>query len=356
MHQVFAFLLFICTTVVTSREWNNTGRGLIAFEEAWTVPELLIQVANSVPAFGQTKAELEANLLDVHDQRLTQMNENGIDFMVLSCASPCIQGFSDPPTAEALATSVNDVLAATISNNTMRFGAFAALSMHNATQAAQELNRTVTELGFLGALLNDYQQSGDDNTTLLYYDQPEYDVFWQMVVDLDVPVYMHPRVGISLLNNLEYQQAVWLIGPGQQFAASLSNHILGICTNGVFDRFPTLKLIVGHLGERITSDLFRIDEQLQRQRPEGMPMKLNVSTYWETNLFETTSANFATPLLKFHIDAIGLDRIMFSIDYPYASIPEGAQWIEETLPDVLSPTDLLKLKRETAIQVLGLNK
>lgn len=83
--------------------------------------------------------------------------------MVLSCASPCIQGISDQPTAEAMATSVNDALAATISNNTMRFGAFAALSMHNATQAAQELTRTVTELGFLGALLNDYQQSGSDN-------------------------------------------------------------------------------------------------------------------------------------------------------------------------------------------------
>ncbi|GJJ14969.1 hypothetical protein Clacol_009239 [Clathrus columnatus] len=355
MRQVFSIFLVVCATAVTSRKWNNTGRGLIAFEEAWTVPGLLIQVGNTPPAEDQTLAELEANLLDVHNQRLTQMDQNGIDF-----------GFSDPATAEALATSVNDVLAATISNNTMRFGAFAALSMHNATQAAQELKRTVTELGFVGALLNDYQQSGQDNATLLYYDQPEYDVFWQMVVDLDVPVYMHPRVGIDLLTNLEYQQAVWLIGPGQEFAVTLSNHILGICTNGVFDRFPTLKLIVGHLGERITSDLFRIDEQkeidpdfrteLQRQRPAGMPMKLNVSSYWQTNLFETTSGNFATPLLKFHIDTIGLDRIMFSIDYPYVSIPEGAQWIDETLPDVLSPTDLLKLKRETAIQVLGLDK
>lgn len=83
-------------------------------------------------------------------------------------------------------------------------------------------------------------------------------------------------------------------------------------------------------------------------------MKLNVSSYWKTNLFETTSGNFATPLLKFHIDTIGLDRIMFSIDYPYVTIPEGAQWIDNTLPQVLPPADVLKLKRETAIQVLGL--
>lgn len=71
--------------------------------------------------------------------------------------------------------------------------------------------------------------------TLIYYDQPEFDVFWQMVVDLDVPVYMHPRVGIQLLTSLEYQQAVWLIGPAQEFAVTLSNHILGLCTNGVFE-------------------------------------------------------------------------------------------------------------------------
>lgn len=88
--------------------------------------------------------------------------------MVLSCASPCIQGISDPVEAEALAVSTNNELADLISNNTMRFGAFAALAMHNATVAAQELNRTVKELGFLGALVNDYQQSGPDDRSFLF--------------------------------------------------------------------------------------------------------------------------------------------------------------------------------------------
>ena len=83
--------------------------------------------------------------------------------MVLSCATPCVQGISDPVAAAEMATHVNNVLAASISNNTMRFGAFATLAMHNATLAAEELKRTVNELGFLGALLNDYQQSGPDN-------------------------------------------------------------------------------------------------------------------------------------------------------------------------------------------------
>ncbi|KAF8578083.1 amidohydrolase 2 [Ramaria rubella] len=281
------------------------------------------------------------------------MDESGVDFMVLSCATPCIQGISDPVAAEAMAKTVNNQLAEAIANNTLRFGGFAALAMHNATTAAQELKRAVNELGFLGALLNDYQQSGPDNETLLYYDQPEYDVFWQMVTDLEVPVYFHPRGGIAQLVALEYQQAIWLNGPAQSYAVTLSNHILGLCVNGVFDRFPKLKVAVGHLGERIPSDLFRIDEQLIRQVPEGMPMLRNVSSYWRTNLFETTSGNFATDLIFFHIGQIGLDRILYSVDYPYLTMTEGAAWVNG-LP--LNNEDLLALKRGHAIEFLGLNK
>ena len=185
--------------------------------------------------------------------------------MVISCASPCIQGLSDSYAAAAMAVTVNNRLASTISNNTERFGGFAALSMHNATEAALELQRAVKELGFLGivlcafyviksavnfpsgALLNDYQQSGSDGSkssrnlylpndvwlrnwridTLLYYDQPEYDVFWQMVTDLNVPIYFHPRVEIPEIAVLEYQHAPYLTGASQEFAITLSTHILG---------------------------------------------------------------------------------------------------------------------------------
>lgn len=91
------------------------------------------------------------------------MDAVGISYMVLSLVSPGIQGISDPVQAEQMAVAANNELAAAIANNTERFGAFAALSMHDATVASQELRRAVTELGFLGALVNDYQQSGADN-------------------------------------------------------------------------------------------------------------------------------------------------------------------------------------------------
>ncbi|KAM5353433.1 hypothetical protein ACJ41O_000083 [Fusarium nematophilum] len=187
------------------------------------------------------------------------MDDTGVDYMVLSLTSPGIQGISNVELAEQVATRANDEIAATISNNTARFGAFAALSMHNATQAALELRRCVEEYGFHGALLNDFQQAGADNSktyqhpvmheflkqgvnmancydgTLRYYDSPEYDRFWQMAVDLDVPVYLHPRPPVAPMTRLDFAHAPWLLGPSHQFAVTLSNHIAGLCTNGVFD-------------------------------------------------------------------------------------------------------------------------
>ncbi|KAF9017938.1 amidohydrolase 2 [Rhodocollybia butyracea] len=340
--QLALLLIHLCASIY-ARVWNDTGVGTIVLEEAWTIPELSTQTG-----------ELNTNLLDIFNQRLTQMNENGIDYMVLSCASPCIQGISDPATAGAMAVHVNNVLASQISNSTHRFGAFAALSMHNASEAAAELKRTVEELGFLGALVNDYQQSGANNDTLIYYDQPEFDVFWKVVTELDVPIYLHPRTNVAPISTLLYDHAPWLIGPAQEFTATLSNHILGLCTNGVFDRFPKLKIIVGHLGERIPSDLDRIDTQLLRQLPLGMPMLLNVSTYFHQNLYETTSGNFATALLRLHKETIGLDRILYSIDYPFVDIPSGTVWVNG-LDKVLTPEELLYLKRGAAIELLKLN-
>ncbi|KAF5332925.1 hypothetical protein D9758_015953 [Tetrapyrgos nigripes] len=349
---IFSFLLSL-VVACDARVWNDTGVGTIVLEEAWAISDL--GPSSGVPFVGETRAQLQANLIDVHNQRLQQMDENGIDFMVLSCTSSCIQGISDPQAAAAMAINVNNQMASQIANNTMRFGGFASLSMHNATEAALELNRTVREFGFLGALINDYQQSGPDNMTLLYYDQPQYDVFWQMVTDLDVPIYFHPRINIDLISNLLYSShAPWLKGAAQEFSATLSTHILGLCTNGVFDRFPNLKIIVGHLGERIPSDFVRVDYQLQRQVPLGMPMLRNVTDYWHTNIYETTSGNFATELLQFHKEQLGLDRILYSIDYPFVDIADGTRWIEG-LTGVLTREELLALKRGTAIKLLKLN-
>ncbi|KAF2016818.1 amidohydrolase 2 [Aaosphaeria arxii CBS 175.79] len=284
------------------------------------------------------------------------MDEAGVDYMILSLASPGIQGISDPAVAEELATRANNDIADAIANNTLRFGAFAALSMHNASQAACELRRAVQDLGFHGALLNDYQQSGPDNghpATLLYYDSPAYDDFWKTVVDLDVPVYLHPRSPISQQNKLDFAHAPWVIGAPHQFAVQLSTHIVGLCTNGVFDRFPSLKLIVGHLGERLPSDFWRIDEMLARKKPAGMPMKRDFSSYWQTNIYETATGNFWTELLDFHRTLLPEDHILYSVDYPFNLLEEGASWVK-TLP--YDEKTVLDFIRNHAIKLFKLDE
>ncbi|KAF8200322.1 amidohydrolase 2 [Pholiota molesta] len=264
-------------TLSLTREWRDTGTGTIVLEEAWTIPELVDQAAGYLIRTGGTPAELRANLLDIHNQRLDAMNKNDIDLcMVLSCASPCIQGIADPEEASQMAITVNNRLAAAISNNTQRFGAFASLAMQNATVAVAELKRTVKNWVFSVSrvLLNDYQQSGSDGLTPLYYDQPEYDIFWQALTDLDVPLF---------------------------------------ASQG--------KINCRSLGERIPSDFVRINHELLKQLPFGLPMK---------------------------------KTIMYSIDYPFQNIPDGTVWVN-TLPEILQKEGFASFSRELAIKILHLN-
>ncbi|KAJ7072107.1 amidohydrolase 2 [Mycena amicta] len=284
----------------------------IAFEEAWTTPAL-IQLT------------------------LRAMDAAGVDFVVLSCANPCTQGIADQATAEEAARTFNNELAAVISNNTLRFAGFAALAMHDPSVAALELRRAVSELGFLGALLNDYQVSGPNNgfsvltdltDTLLFYDQPAYDVFWEAV-----------RSNIKEIQTPLYGHATWLESASQV-------------------RFPSLQILVGHLGERIPSDIWRIDNALAGVIGGATtfpPMKQTIAYYLRHNILQTTSGNFATSLLKFQASQIGFERILYSVDYPWVAYELGEAWLEE-LAGVLDPKELLALKRGRSIEVLHLER
>lgn len=139
-----------------------------------------------------------------------------------------------------MTTRVNDYIADQIKDHKSRFGAFATLSMHDPKQAAQEVKRCVTQYGVHGALLNDVQHAGPDGETLLYYDQPAHDDFWAVVQGLDVPVYIHPATPQGVLFEKQYAERPYLIGPPLSFANGVSLHLLGMISNGVFDRFPRL--------------------------------------------------------------------------------------------------------------------
>ena len=139
----------------------------------------------------------ERKLLDIHDERLKSMDEHGVEYMLLSLTSPGAQGEPDAEKAKNMAQVANDYLSGEVKKNPKRFGALAALSMHNAQDAADELRRAVKELGMFGGLVNDFQSKGETGEEKVYFDTRDYDSFWETVQELDVPIYFHPRYAIT---------------------------------------------------------------------------------------------------------------------------------------------------------------
>jgi 2,3-dihydroxybenzoate decarboxylase len=234
-------------------------RGTIAVEEA--IIDLAGVEAHTFAQFqslmrpgSDTSSGLSAHekrLLDIHDERLKSMDEHGVEYMLLSLTSPGAQGEADPSKAHKMAQVANDYLAGEVAKNPNRFGALAALSMHNAADASSELRRAVKKLGMFGGLVNDFQSKGAEAKEKVYFDTPEYDTFWETVQELDVPIYFHPRYAIpqDLAQGTKYGDRKHLLGAGVQFHLDLSWHLYAVCSAGVFDRYPGVQIVAGHLGE-----------------------------------------------------------------------------------------------------------
>lgn len=268
---------------------------------------------------------------DIHDLRLKVSNENGVGYTVVQLTTTGIQAITDKAEAERIATLTNDWCASQLEGHRDRIGAWACLSMHDPVQASQELRRCVEELGFVGALTCNYQHAGEDGQSILFYDQPEYDV-WKTVTELDVPFYMHPSAPTGVIFDKLYKDRPFLIGPPLSFANDVSLHVMGMISNGIFDRFPTLKLVMGHMGEHIPLDFWRIDHWFRDikapiAKDQGKVFcKHSIYHYFRNNIWITTSGHFSTITLKYIVDQIGPERVMFSIDHPYEKIEDGYQW------------------------------
>ncbi|KAH8798544.1 amidohydrolase-like protein 2 [Xylogone sp. PMI_703] len=311
-------------------------KGTIALEEALLLPGDTASIDNVIPimlphASPTAKGELSLRdqLLDIHQDRLRRMDSKGVEFMILSLLAPGPQGIANVEEAEANARTVNDYLSHQVSLNPKRFGAFASLSMHRPQQAAQELTRAVKDLGLLGAMINDFQSAGEDGNTKIYYDTPDFDPFWRVVQDLGVPVYLHPRPPPPSDMADRYRTRPLLIGPDGQFSQQLSFHIQALCISGVFDKFPGVQLIIGHLGESNPFSLWRSDHWSNNPaRKPARPAKQDYSFYFKHNIYITTSGFFSTRSLKFCIQEIGADRCLYSIDFPLETIEDGQDWWE----------------------------
>ena len=288
---------------------------------------------------------VDSHLLDV-DERIKIMDATGVERTILSLTSPGIQSITDTELAVKVARDTNDLVKRNfVDQRPGRLSMFACLPTQDGAAAAAELRRAVGELGAVGALINGYTNVTDADTAR-YLDDDAYEPMWAAVADLGVPVYLHPR------EPLPVQQAIYagyesLVGSAWGFAHETATHAVRLMLSGLFDRHPGVQVILGHLAEGLPFLLPRLEHRLDKQQ-DGAGLgtaRRKVSEYFSDNFYATTSGHFHTRTLFNTIAELGVDRVMFSADYPYETMEEAAGWFDSSL---LSANDARKIGRENA--------
>jgi len=323
-------------------------KGKIALEEHWAIDETINIVGQPIAA-GPFWEATRAKLVEFRETRLAGMDKNGIEFAILGLNSPGLQAILDTKQAIEIARRANDTLAEEVSHNPKRFAGFAGLPMQDPDAAAKELTRCVKELGFKGAMVNCFTQRGEADTAI-YYDLPQFRPLFATVEKLDVPFYLHPRVTLPSRTKA-YEGHRWLYGPAWDFGSETATAALRMMGSGLFDDFPKLQLVLGHLGERIPFDMWRIDN-LMRSMPVKHTAKRTISDCMRNNVHITTSGQFSDVPFHCALEAVGAARIMFSVDYPYEAMEPAAQWFDNTkLPEA----DRLAIGRANAVKLFKLD-
>ncbi|MBT3765937.1 MAG: amidohydrolase [Rhodospirillales bacterium] len=327
---------------------------VIALEEHFNAPDLVARIdpeaisrrgfrKRNIPPGAPNPLEM---LPDIGEQRLQSMDECGIDMQVLSNSGPGPDLVSGAD-AVAIARDMNDYLAEAVARHPDRFAGFAVLPMQNPDAVAAELERAVSELNFCGALIN-------GTTEGRFLDHPAYDDLLATAVKLDVPIFIHPHLAPEAVRKAYYsdlpvgtdrvlETAAW------GWHSEVGLHVLRLAFSGVLDRYPTLKLIIGHMGEMLPMMLARID-QVSKYEIDHLERPVSASIIEQ--VWITTSGVFTQPPFLAALQTFGIDRIMFSVDYPYAPNPGGRKFLDNVS---LSPEDMHKLAHSTAERLLKLD-
>lgn len=320
--------------------------GKIAVEEHWTSPDH----SGFLPDIG-LRSEVRRRAIDAMadvDDRLETMDRHGIDVAVLGLGAHGIQGVPDRRRAVELARLANDRLAEAIARHPDRYVGLAAVALQDVAAAADELERAVGELGFRGVMVNGFTDVADTGAGE-YYDGAEFDPFWERLESLGVPLYLHPRSPMASSIGM-YEGRPELIGPTWAWGVETATHALRLITSGVFDRFPGATVILGHLGETLPFALDRMQKRLAYTA--GLDLHKPAAQYLRDNFYVSTSGNFHTPSLLGAILEVGLDRILFAVDYPFEDTAEAVRWWD-TVP--ISPADRTRIERGNAERVFGLS-
>ena len=324
-------------------------QGKVALEEHFAIPETLQDSAGFAPEADWP--ELKGRLLDIQDRRLREMDAHGIEMMLLSLNAPAVQAIPDREKANEIARRSNDFMAEQIARQPKRFAGLAALPMQTPDLAARELNRCVWELGFRGALVNGFSKTADSDSGI-YYDVKAYWPFWAEVERLDVPFYLHPRNPLAK-DAAIYEGHRWLLGPSWAFGQETAVHALRLMGSGLFDAYPGLNVIIGHMGEGLPYSMWRIDNHNKWMRVQNSyPAKRKIADYFRENFYITTSGNFRTQTLIDAMLEIGADRILFSTDWPFENIDHASDWFDAA---PISEIDRQKIGRDNARALFDLD-
>ena len=318
----------------------------IAIEEHFSTPSSHTGMTGApVPgAAGQYMAEVSKKLVDLGEGRLADMDAAGIDMQVLSLSAMDDSPGSD--SANERARSSNDLLAEAVRRTPRRYAGFASLPLADPDSAAAELERCVTKLGLVGAMI-------DGTIDGQFLDHARFEPVLAAAEKLDVPLYLHPAppprpVYEAYYSGLPEAVAHSLSIAGWGWHAEAGLHSLRLVVSGVFDRFPKLQIIIGHMGEFIPYCLARSDLLLTRAAPH---LQRRVRDYFHTNFHITTSGYFTVPPLLCALMVFGVESILFAVDYPYSPNASGRRLLDSA---PVSPGDLEKIAHGNAERLLKL--
>ncbi len=286
--------------------------------------------------------DIVAQNSDLGAERLAHMDAAGVDVQVLSFGSPGPQAFG-AEVAIPMARDANDRLYQAIQKNPGRFAGFAALPTADPEAAAQELERCVSKLGFKGAMIHGHTRGS-------FLDERKYWTIFERAQALGVPIYLHPTLPHPDAAKAYFEGYEELARAGWGFAVDTSCHFLRIVFAGVFDAYPRLRIILGHLGEGLPFAMHRLNDHTWRSAARRGLRKTPLQ-YLRENLLVTTSGNWYEPALLCTLLALGADNILFAIDWPYESNATGMAFLRKL---AISDTDKAKIAHRNAERLLGL--
>jgi uncharacterized protein len=326
---------------------------VVALEEHFSVPSQVGRIdPDAIRRRGIRSRRAPTNrpnplelLPEIGEKRLKAMDDAGITVAVLSNSGPG-PDLLPGPTGIEIAQEMNDYLAQIVSRYPGRFAGFATLPMQSPDACGVELERAVSNLNFVGALIN-------GTTEGRFLDHPSYDQLLAAAVELDVPVYVHPHLPPEQVRQAYYSDLEPGAGRVLESAAwgwhsETAIHALRLVMSGTLDKYPKLKLIMGHMGEMLPVMLARIDDVSALDTEH---LTRPVSRQILDQVWITTSGVFTQPPFIAALQTFGIDRIMFSVDYPYSPNSKGREFLDQVS---LPPDQMAKLTHGNADALLGL--